>query len=151
MSGIIVGADGSRHSERALEWALREAAFRQVPLTVLTAYQAAVGYWGDKPGYPEESKLEKAARLTAQEQTDKALSQIGDRRPPAVTVRTVHGLPAEELMSAALGADMIVVAARGTGGFARLLLGSVGTQLTHHAQCPVVIVPPEDRMECGSW
>jgi nucleotide-binding universal stress UspA family protein len=36
------------------------------------------------------------------------------------------------------------VAARGSGGFARLRLGSVGTQLTHHARCPVVIIPPDD-------
>jgi nucleotide-binding universal stress UspA family protein len=46
MPGIIVGIDGSDHSRRALEWAVREAAVRQAPLTVLTVQQAAVGYWG---------------------------------------------------------------------------------------------------------
>ena len=32
MSGILVGVDGSGHSQRALEWAMHEAAVRQVPM-----------------------------------------------------------------------------------------------------------------------
>ena len=49
------------------------------------------------------------------------------------------------LLAAARDADMIVVGSRGAGGFARLLMGSVSTQVSHHARCPVVIVPAEDR------
>ncbi len=41
--------------------------------------------------------------------------------------------------------DMIVVGSRRTGGFARLLMGSVSTQISHHAHCPVVIIPLENR------
>ena len=44
MSGIIVGVDGSGHSQRALEWAMHEAAIRHVPLTVLTVHEAIRGY-----------------------------------------------------------------------------------------------------------
>ncbi len=39
MPGIIVGIDGSDHSRHALEWAVREAAVRRAPLTVLTVQQ----------------------------------------------------------------------------------------------------------------
>ena len=42
MPGILVGVDGSHHSRRALEWAMREAATHQVPLTVLAVYPAPV-------------------------------------------------------------------------------------------------------------
>ena len=46
-------------------------------------------------------------------------------RPESVTVKAVHGIPAEEILNAGADADMIVVGSRGSGGFARLLLGSV--------------------------
>ena len=60
---------------------------------------------------------------------------------PSVTVRSVSGSPAAELIKAGTGADLLVVGARGSGGFARLLMGSVSAQVTHHAPCPVVVVP----------
>ena len=59
--------------------------------------------------------------------------------------RLLDGGPACRLLAAARDADMIVVGSRGAGGFARLLMGSVSTQVSHHARCPVVIVPAEDR------
>ena len=144
MSGIIVGTDGSSHSQEAVEWAMREAALRQVPVTVVIVFQAAVGYWGGKPSYPDGDEQARKARAVAEEQADKALSQLGATTPPAVDIRAIHGIPASELIKAAREADMLVVAARGSGGFARLLLGSVATQLSHHSRCPLVIVPVAD-------
>ena len=54
MSGIVVGIDGSAHSRRALEWAMREAAIRRVPVTVITVHEISVGYWGSGVVYPED-------------------------------------------------------------------------------------------------
>jgi nucleotide-binding universal stress UspA family protein len=46
MPGIIVGVDGSGHSQRALEWAMREAAVRETPLTAITVHELIRGYFG---------------------------------------------------------------------------------------------------------
>ena len=52
--------------------------------------------------------------------------------------------PAAALIAAAEHADLLVVASRGRGGFASLLLGSVSEQLAHHAPCPLTIIRPAD-------
>jgi len=145
MPGIIVGIDGSAHSRRALEWAVSEAATRHAPLTVLTVHQAVANMWGGSPvTYIGDPELTAQALKEVQKETDDVLDAADPAsRPPSVTVRAVAGLPVEELLRAAEGADMLVVGARGAGGFKRLLLGSVSTHVTHHARCPVVVIPTD--------
>src|SRR5579862_2732665 len=105
MSGILVGVDGSGHSQRALEWAAREAALRHTSLTVLTVHQAVAGFAGPV-AYPGDQPATEHARELAQAETDKALEAIGAQQPTEVVVRAVNGLPAQELLSAAEGAEM---------------------------------------------
>lgn len=146
MPGIIVGIDGSAQSRRALEWAVREAAIRRTPLTVLTVQQAVAGSWGGTIAYPGDQALAEQALKAAQQEADGVLERLGgDSRPPSVTIRAINGIPAEVLLNAAADADMIVVGSRGAGGFRKLLMGSVSSQVTHHAHCPVVVIPAADR------
>jgi nucleotide-binding universal stress UspA family protein len=70
---------------------------------------------------------------------DDIATELGGK-VPEVTVTVTKGNPAEELVKAARGADMLVVGSRGSGGFGRLLMGSVSSQVTHHAECPVMVV-----------
>jgi nucleotide-binding universal stress UspA family protein len=146
MPGILVGIDGSAHSRHALEWAIREAALRHAPLTVLTVHQAMASYWtAGSIAYAGDADFAKEALEAAKKETNSVLEEFdAASRPPSVTVKAITGLPAEELLYAAGGADMIVVGSRGAGGFKRLLLGSVSTQVTHHANCPVVVIPADD-------
>src|ERR1700761_6411367 len=126
MPGIIVGIDGSDNSRYALEWAVREAAVRRTPLTVLIVQQALAGYWGSPVEYPGDQELTERARKVAQEQTDSVLEKAGpESQPPTVRVRAVFGVPADMLLQASMDAELLVVGSRGAGGFARLLLGSV--------------------------
>jgi nucleotide-binding universal stress UspA family protein len=145
MSGIVVGVDGSGHSQRALERAMNEAAVRHVPLTVLTVHEAIKGYYGHTVTYQDDPERTEEARKAAQAETDKVLAELAGPRPDSVTVKAVHGFPVEELINAAKDADMLVLGSRGAGGFARLMMGSVSSQVAQHAYCPVLIVPPEDH------
>jgi nucleotide-binding universal stress UspA family protein len=144
MPGIIVGVDGSPHSERALEWAMQEAVIRHAPLAVLTVHQAVAGYYGGVAIYSADPELTEQARQAAQTETGKVLAGLSGPSPESVTVTAVHGFPVEELIKAGRDADMIVLGSRGAGGFTRLLMGSVASQVAQHAPCPVLIVPPED-------
>jgi nucleotide-binding universal stress UspA family protein len=145
MSGILVGVDGSGHSQRALEWAMREAAIRHVSLTVLTVHPAVVGYFGGVSTTPGDLELTEKARAAVKEEADKVLSGLDGPYPESVTVKAVHGFPVEELVNASKEADMVVLGSRGVGGFTRMLMGSTAGQVVQHAHCPVVIIPPEDR------
>lgn len=142
MSGIVVGIDGSGHSQRALEWAMREAALRHVPLTVLTVHEAVRGYYGGVSTYPDDPALTDKMREAAQAETDEVLAGLGEPRPESVTVKAVHGFPVEMILDAAKDADVIVLGQRGAGGFTRLVMGSVSSQVTHHSTVPVVVIPP---------
>jgi nucleotide-binding universal stress UspA family protein len=141
MSGIVVGIDGSDHSERALEWALREGALRHLPVTVITVHEAVRGFYSGVGNYPGDAQQTEQAREAAQADTDKMLAALGGSRPESVTVTAVHGIAAEEILKAAGDADMIVLGQRGAGGFQRLVMGSVSNQVAHHAKVPVTIVP----------
>jgi nucleotide-binding universal stress UspA family protein len=145
MPGIVVGVDGSGHSQRALEWAIGEAAVRHAPLTIVTVHQLVAGYSGRGVPYPGDSEQAAKAGEVARQDADKILEGMGESRPASVTIDARSGFPAEELLTASEDADLLVLGSRGAGGFSRLLMGSVSSQVTHHAHCPVVIVPPEDR------
>ena len=60
-----------------------------------------------------------------------------------VSVEVVPGRPAQALIDASAGADLLVLGSRGHGGFRELVLGSVSQQCVHHAACPVTVVPAE--------
>jgi nucleotide-binding universal stress UspA family protein len=137
-----VGVDGSDNSLRALDWAMKEAALRHAALAVLTVNPVAVSYWTDNPIIlPEDKAEEEKIRKAAEEAVTKVASQLGQSQPASVTVRAVSGVPAEELVNASRDSDLVVVGSRGGGGFARLLMGSVSSQVVHHAACPVTVVP----------
>jgi nucleotide-binding universal stress UspA family protein len=144
MPGIIVGVDGSEPSRHALGWAMREAARHGFPLTVVTVHRGSVRpatevYW-PMPDLPDGARVDEAGvRKAAQEMVSQAAADMAEPVPD-VTVTVADGNPAEELVRAARDADMLVVGSHGNGGFASLLLGSVSSQVVHHAGCPVVVV-----------
>jgi nucleotide-binding universal stress UspA family protein len=141
MSGIVVGMDGSAHSHAALDWAMREAGIRQTTLTVMTVVAAQASPWTGRPlAVPDEDEMLQRARKAVDDAVAKSASEFSGRQPASVTVSASIGYPAKALVDASKDADLLVVGSRGGGGFTELLMGSVATQVGHHASCPVVIV-----------
>jgi nucleotide-binding universal stress UspA family protein len=141
MPGIVVGVDGSEHSQQVLEWAMKEAELKQAPLTVLAVHQVAESYWTRSPiVYPADLPEQEKCRQAAEEAVSQAADRLG-AAPASVTVRAVSGLPAQVLIDASKDADLVVIGRRGGGGFAGLMMGSVSSQVSHHAACPVVVIP----------
>jgi nucleotide-binding universal stress UspA family protein len=142
MPGIVVGVDGSPNSERALDWAMRQAAAVHAPLTVIAVHEVPKSYWGGIPVIgPADTALVDKLRQAAEEMTHKAASRLGDAGPASVKVHAVNGFVVKELVDASQHADLVVVGTRGGSGFARLLMGSVSSEVVQHSACPVVIVP----------
>jgi len=123
---------------------MKEAAVHHAPLTVIAVHQAMKSYWTSKPvTLSEDSPAIEKTREAAEEMTRRAASRLGDARPASVNVHTVNGFAAKELIDASHDADLVVVGSRGGGGFGQLMMGSVSSQVVHHAACPVVVVRHE--------
>lgn len=146
MSGITVGIDGSPNSHRALDWAVQEAAARHCGLTVLTVHQVIASYvTGNPVTIPADKGLQDKERQAAEEALEQALKAAGPAQPSSSQVRSVSGFATEELIGASRNSDLVVIGARGGGGFHRLTLGSVSSQVVNHAACAVVVVPGPER------
>ena len=142
MSGIAVGVDGSHNASQALEWAMTEAGMRHSELTVITVNSVIAGYWSRQP-VPMTGDDEKVAvaRELAETAVAKIAAELGDRQPASVRVVAKNGFPAQTLIEASEGCDLLVVGSRGGGGFGALSMGSISNQVVHHAKCPVAVVP----------
>jgi nucleotide-binding universal stress UspA family protein len=141
MSGIVVGIDASSHSMAALQWAMREAAVKRAPLTVITVEVVVASGWGGSQVYGADFELRDKAQKAAEEAVAATAKSMGEAAPESVTVQALLGQPAEQLIESAKDADQLVLGRRGTGGFSRLTLGSISSQVAYHASCPVTIVP----------
>jgi nucleotide-binding universal stress UspA family protein len=141
MAEIIVGVDGSPNSLAALRWAHREAALRGDDLVALFAWGfVPPGHAGDGHAFDTGYGSEEAAGALEAAVTG-ALD--GGAAIAEIDLRTIWDVPVRALRAAAAGADMLVVGARGVGGFRGLLLGSVSGQCLHHAPAPLAIVRPD--------
>jgi nucleotide-binding universal stress UspA family protein len=148
MTKIVVGVDGSEKSAAALRWAVREAELRDAELTAVLVWDLFNQRHTDgsrrfDPAYDgaaADAALEAAI-----------VAAVGREAAANVTRLPVCDVPAHGLIEAAKGADLLVVGARGLGGFRGLMLGSVSQQVLHHAPGAVAIVrPPKEGEQAGA-
>ena len=140
---IVVGVDGSPSSRSALRWAVRQAALTGGTVDVVMAWHLPMvlrtSAWA--PIYVDEgASVEQAARETLDAVIREEVDPASRDR---VTSRVAEGHPAQVLIDATAGADLLVVGNRGHRTFTDALLGSVGQYCIHHAHCPVLIIRGE--------
>ncbi|HEX5494366.1 MAG TPA: universal stress protein [Mycobacteriales bacterium] len=128
--GVLVGVDGSDHSLAAARWGAGEAVARRVPLTLCRVVPGvADGAEFDRQSDAVRHDLDRAVRQPELAAGGTELKRL-----------VVAGTASRELVALGRDADLLVVGARGRGGFAGLLLGSVGDQVATHAPGSVVVV-----------
>jgi nucleotide-binding universal stress UspA family protein len=139
---IVVGVDGSPAGAGAVDFAFAEAALRGAGIVALHAWTT----W-DTPMPPAQDEAMPYANepeaLAAREERLLSEALAGHQQTyPGVSLKreVVHGGTREALIEASRSAQLLVVGARGRGGFAGLLVGSVSQAMLHHAHCPVTVV-----------
>lgn len=140
VSGVVVGHDGSASSDRALAFAAEEARMRGLPLHVVRAWSMTST---PRPAGVPHGVVATEDQYTAAvgEELRRALERVlGVDTGLDAELHVVHGPASAALIGASAHADLLVVASRGRGGFAGLLLGSTSEQVVRHADCPVVVL-----------
>ncbi|CQD20068.1 Universal stress protein family protein [Mycobacterium europaeum] len=145
--GILVGVDGSASSLAAVDWAARDAAIRNVPLTlmhVIAPVVPAVAPWPAIP-IPEDyfERQDDKARRILEDARKVVADSTGDHGPPFVYSVVVRGPTVSTLVNESKIADIMVVGCRGEGAFSRVPFGSASTGLVNYAHCPVAVVHDE--------
>ena len=143
---VVVGVDGSEAGRRALKWGFREAQLRGLRLRAIGVVQLHLVALS-VPGYPyaDETYINELVAATREEVASEVAAVKADFPEVEAEVEAVLGTPAETLVEASEGAELLVVGSRGRGGFSGLLLGSVSQQVVSHAHVPVLVVRPAAR------
>jgi nucleotide-binding universal stress UspA family protein len=140
---IVVGVDGSEESLLAAEWASLEAKRHGAPLRIVSV-----------PALPPRMRAyDTAPQTVAGALRGVSFHAVGEALTRSrevasgllVDADVLTGRPALAVTDSGAGALMLVVGARGAGGFAAMLLGSVSRYAAFHASCPVVVVREDTK------
>jgi len=120
---ILLATDGSEHVDAAADLLGRLPLPDETRVTLLTVI--------------ENEAFEDAAR-------DLLVRSEERLRPQGRSVESFvrRGDPADEIIAAAVGADLVVLGARGLGRFESLLLGGVSTRVASYAPVSVLVARP---------
>ena len=145
--GVVVAADGSPASDAAVCWAARDAAMRNIPLTVVHAVVTPMATWPPVP-YPDSLLigLEDEGRKIIAHAAKIAYEAMPTDAKSTITSKLVYSTPALALIKMSTEAELVVVGSSGRGLLARGVLGSVSSSVVRHAECPVAVIRDEDPL-----
>jgi len=140
---VLLATDGSRYAEWAVELLLRFPLPVGTEITVLTAVP-----WVEPPNGAISSERQEAiatVRKANEAMVDELLEEVRKALAPRwgdVGTWIAYGTPSAEIVEAAeaMGADLVVLGAKGLSGIKRFLLGSVAQKVVRYAPCSVLVV-----------
>jgi nucleotide-binding universal stress UspA family protein len=135
---VVVGVDGSEESLLAAEWAAMEARRHGLPLRIVSA-PAMLPRMRTYQACP--ATVANALRGVSERALEGAVARAKEvARGLEITTDLLSGPPALAMADSGADAAMLVVGARGAGGFAAMILGSVSRYAATRAECPVIVV-----------
>lgn len=141
MLKLLVAADGSEHSRRAVEAVGRLAA--QLPqLQVLLVHVGLPDiFYGELPPFDREA-IERANRHQRERLLADAAAHARQCGLAQLSTHAAVGEPAAEIVRVAdeRGVDQIVMGTHGRGAVGSLFLGSVAQRVVHLSKVPVLLV-----------
>jgi nucleotide-binding universal stress UspA family protein len=145
MNGVVVGVDESAGAAAALRWGVEHARRHGQSATALLAWTSRDQHQLEPdtefdPRYGNDGAHRDLVAIVA-----RALGGDHDE----VQLRTVCGPPASALLEASTDASLVVVGARGVGGFPGLLVGSVSREVLNRSAAPVAVVREAARRPDG--
>ncbi len=140
VADVVVGVDGSTAGDRALAWACAEAERRQLRLHVVHVWHRPLVATGPTTAAVVR-ELRRAARQHADYVLTKALKEAGRRVSATGTI--LEGTAGAALVSAADGADQLVVGDRGHGIASRAILGSTSSAVVQQRRTVITVVRGE--------
>lgn len=134
---VVVGIDGTEHSDRAVRYAVAEARRRGAPLTLVNAVHETAPMAAMLPLYSVEAFVEVGRRLVGD--AEKLVDELDPEIEVGTTVR--GGSRVGVLVEEGEHASLIVLGHRSRHGAGRVLSSSTTTGVAARAHCPVVSVP----------
>lgn len=135
---VLVGLDGSAHSERAFKAGLMVAKKRHVPLRLVGTFPRLVmtdsSYVTMMNDYVDACTRETQLMLSG-------YVSVAEEQGVKVTTRALIGEPGQVLVDESRTAALAVVGKRGRNRFSGRFLGSVSAKLAAHGHCPTLVIP----------
>ncbi|MGW4163431.1 universal stress protein [Streptomyces sp. NPDC004788] len=136
---VVVGVDGSPAARTAVLWAAAEADRRGRPLRLVHAADT-----DRRALFYADGEAIQAVREAGRDLLIETADAVRERFPGLEVTRELSRQePVAGLKAAGGNRGTIVVGSRGLGGFAALMLGSVGLGVAGHAEVPVIVVRPD--------
>jgi nucleotide-binding universal stress UspA family protein len=122
---LLVPTDGSRSSNRAVEYAIELAEILDASITLFHVL--------DEGGFDDDL-------IEAKKMMSEARDRISEKKI-SVSIKIKRGEPWKEIVKeAGQGYNMVIIGSKGLSGLKRILLGSVTENVARRSPCPVTIV-----------